>query len=335
LSLSKQSSPGEVAWGEASGPVNIALVKYWGKRNIDLNLPGSDSLSLTLDSPRVTCQIWPGQGEDQIFWTVDKKTWELTGMLMAPYLRVLKVVRTLREDPGPLLLRLSAPIMPARGFASSAAAMAGVAKALDLALNLGLGQEGLSILARIGSGSACRSVPGGLVWWKAGERPDGSDSHASSVFGPDYWSSLRLIFVDLVQGPKLVSSTEGMIRTAQSSPLYKAWLETCDSSIGLMIDAFRRRSLAALGAMAEENARSMHGVALAANPPVLYMSRETIYFIEALLRAREQGLRAWFTLDAGPNPVLLTTSQDQGEVEAFLTAGELSWSVHSCGPGVG
>ena len=187
-------------------------------------------------------------------------------------------------------------------------------------------------LARTGRGSASRSIQGGFCTWHRGSRPDGADSFATQDFPESHWPELRLLACIVSAETKEVSSREGMQATVETSPYYPAWVEDAEAEVSRAREAVRRRDLAALGALAERNAWRMHATALAAEPPLCYLKPQTLALLLALPPARARGCPVFFTLDAGPNPVLLTTAEHLAHVEALARASGAT-DVVRCAPG--
>lgn len=306
---------------------NIALVKYWGKRDEELVLPHQSSLSVTLGPLSVTATVELGAEYDEV---------EINGVTARGLERerVLRLVDRVLEgrSPGPVRVATRGDFPPAAGLASSAAAFAALAVAARAAAGLPRSPREESILARLGSGSACRSVQGGVCVWRRGERADGADSFAEQLFGPEHWPALRMSVAIVRREEKRVKSRDGMRATVLSSPYYRAWVEDAEREIPRAIDLAARRDLAGLGELAERNAWRMHATALGADPPLCYLAPTTLAVIERVARAREEGTPVWFTLDAGPNPVLLTEAAHEDSVERLAReAGALD--VLRCGPG--
>lgn len=314
---------------------NIALVKYWGKRNEKLILPHQSSLSVTLGPLSVTTSVEfaSGRGEDQV---------ELNGKVAqgAERQRVVDALKLVRADAKARLgVTLGAARMVSRGdfpasagLASSAAAFAALAVAARAAAGFERDTKAESILARQGSGSACRSIEGGFVRWNRGKRPDGRDSFAEQLFDADHWPSLRLLVGMVSREEKEVKSRDGMRSTVETSPYYPAWAKDAEREVKEIVRHLKRRDLEAVGEIAEKNAWRMHASALAADPPLCYLKPATLAVIESCRELRKQGVGAWFTLDAGPNPVLLTSEKDEARVAEMIRAHGAAEVVH-CSPG--
>lgn len=328
--------------GRASGTsctaiagTNIALVKYWGKRAGTMNLPAAGSLSLTLREldTRTTVRFDPQASDGDRVRLNGQDADEGTRRRVSSFLDLI------REQAG---ISSSAEVVTentvptAAGLASSASGFAALALAASRAAGLTLAPEALSVLARRGSGSAARSIFGGLVEMQAGTRDDGTDAYARPLPAGDAdgWP-LRLVVAVTAEGPKAIGSTEAMRRTAQTSPYYKAWVDSVDVDLRDARAAIRERDLRRLGAVAERSALRMHASALAADPPILYWSPSTIAAMDTVRQLRHQGIDAFFTIDAGPHVKVLCEPTHAAEIEAALakTPGVLRTIVASPGRG--
>lgn len=300
---------------------NFALVKYWGKRDERLVLPHQSSVSLTASPLSVKTTVELGAGSEEV---------ALNGReARGPERdRVLQLVRWASEAagirPGSIRVRSQGDFPEAAGLASSAAAFAALAVAVRSALGLPREPREESMLARRGSGSASRSVEGGVCVWERGARPDGRDSFARQMFPPEHWPSLRLVVAVLSREKKALSSREAMRLSVQTSPFYAAWVEDAEGMVTELAEAIRNRDLARTGELAELSSSRMHAVALAGRPPTLFFGPKTVEVLSRAREAREAGLPVWVTVDAGPNPVLLTDSAHQEAVAALArSAGAL------------
>ena len=314
---------------------NIALVKYWGKRDERLVLPHQSSLSLTLAPLSVTTTV---------DFTGDSDDVEINGKLAAgaELSRVVGLLELVRKDARrELKVKLgSAHVLSrgdfpaAAGLASSAAAFAALSVAARTAAGFEPDTKAESRLARRGSGSACRSIEGGFVRWNRGRRADGRDSFAEQVFSETHWPDLRLLVAMVSREEKAVKSRDGMRSTVATSPYYAAWAKDAEAEVAHILRFIKRRDLEGVGTIAERNAWRMHATALAADPPLCYLKPETLKVIQAVAEERKSGVGIWFTLDAGPNPVLLTTAKDEARaVEVVRSCGAAE--VVRCFPGGG
>ncbi|MBE2251517.1 MAG: diphosphomevalonate decarboxylase [Myxococcus sp.] len=301
----------------ASAHPNIALVKYWGKRDERLILPHQSSLSVTLGPLSVTTTVEfddrPGDDEVRINGQV------AAGSERARVVELLGLVRKATKQKLGRARMVSVGDFPAAaGLASSAAAFAALAVAARTAAGLPRDTRAESILARRGSGSASRSVQGGFVRWNRGRRADGADSFGEQLFDAAHWPSLRLLVGMVSREEKEVKSRDGMRTTVETSPYYPAWAKDAEAEVARIVPFIRRRDLEAVGELAEKNAWRMHATAFAADPPLCYLKPETLAVIERCRELRKKGVGAWFTLDAGPNPVLLTSKADEAKVVKVL-----------------
>lgn len=308
---------------------NIALVKYWGKRDEALILPHQSSLSVTLAPLSVTTTVeWGAFPED----TVELNGKVAQGSERSRVVAALDAVRAGVPALGMAKVVSRGDFPAAAGLASSAAGFAALAVAARAAAGLPRDVKAESILARKGSGSACRSIQGGVCAWRRGEKADGGDSYAEQLFPEGHWPELRLLVAMVSREEKEVKSRDGMKSTVETSPYYPAWAIDAEAELPRAQAAIAARDLDLLGALAERNAWRMHATALAADPPLCYLKPQTLALILALPKARASGVPVYFTLDAGPNPVLLTLAKFENQV-AELAAQSGASEVVRCRPG--
>jgi diphosphomevalonate decarboxylase len=295
---------------------NIALVKYWGKRDVALNLPAAGSLSLTLDrlGTRTTVAFDDGDG-DRLVLDGAPAGATATARVSA----FLDRVRARAEIARRALVTSVNSVPTAAGLASSASGFAALALAATRAAGLELPAAELSALARIGSGSAARSIFGGFVEMARGERADGTDAVARPMPEGDGWD-VRLVVAITATGPKAIGSTAAMTHTARTSPFYDAWLAGVPGDLAAARAAIAARHLPALGAVAERSALRMHAAALAADPAVIYWNAATMAAMDRVHALRAQGTSVFFTIDAGPHVKALCRTGDADAVAAALRA---------------
>jgi diphosphomevalonate decarboxylase len=314
----------------ARSNVNVALVKYWGKRDPALNLPATGSISLTLDGLSVEARVSFGDGAaDEL--TIDGEP--ARGDERARLERFLDIVRDEAGRSDAARVTTHSQVPRGAGLASSAAAFAALALAGSRAAGLRLDAPALSALARRGSGSAARSIFGGFVEWHRGERADGSDSVAEPLLAAAEWN-LRVVVAITHGGPKAVSSRDGMAR-AGASPLYPAWVASVPGDLAEARAAIRARDLEALGHLAEHSALKMHAVGLAARPPLLYWKGATVECVHRVWSLRADGIPAFVTIDAGPQVKVLCRPDDAPHVAEALGAVPGVQRVLTCAPGGG
>ncbi|MFD4374834.1 diphosphomevalonate decarboxylase [Streptomyces sp. NPDC058486] len=295
--------------GTAIAHPNIALVKYWGKRDEDLILPYAPSLSLTLDVfPTTTSvRLAPGAGADTVVLDGAMATGS-TQQRVSDFLDLVRE-RAGRSERAVVETRNTVPT--GAGLASSSSGFAALALAASTAYGLTLDRVALSRLARRGSGSACRSVWGGYALWRTGEEEGGDpdlDSYAVPVLAAEM--DLALVISIVESGPKAVSSREAMRHTVATSPCYQSWAASNGSDLDAMHLALRRGDPEAVGEIAERSALGMHATMLAARPAVRYWTPATLAVLDAVLRLRHDGVSAYASIDAGPNVKVLCRGAD-------------------------
>lgn len=304
---------------------NIALVKYWGKRDERLILPHQSSLSVTLGPLSVTTTVEWGVAADH----VEIGGEVARGSEATRVVAMLDLLRAEKPSLGKARVISRGDFPKAAGLASSAAGFAALAVAARAAGGWARDVRAESILARQGSGSACRSIQGGVCVWHRGQKPDGTDSFATQEA---QWPELRLLVAMVSREEKEVKSRDGMRSAVETSPYYDAWTKDAEGEIPRALEAIRKKDLKAIGELAERNAWRMHATSLAADPPLCYLKPQTLEVIEALRALRRDGVPAYFTLDAGPNPVVLTDAAHEDAVEKALVKLGAS-SVVRCVPG--
>lgn len=290
---------------KAFAPSNIALCKYWGKRDQELNLPVTSSLSVSLGNKGTTTEIAVSETPyDQAIINGNLVDWvSPVGKRLLQFLNLFRVSSDLHFS---IVSNSNIPI--GAGLASSASGFASIVLALNLLFDWGLTEKELSILARLGSGSAARSIWHGFVEWHAGIRSDGMDSHGEYI--SETWPELCVGLLILNEREKSISSREAMQRTVSTSPLYSAWPSKVAHDLSTLKQAITYKDFAMLGKAAEWNALTMHATMLSAWPMVNYALPETLLAMQQVMQLRNEGLSLYFTQDAGPNLKLLFLEKD-------------------------
>lgn len=305
----------------AFAPSNIALCKYWGKRNNELNLPITSSLSISLGNKGAHIDLFLRAERDEIILNdklIDPST---------PFAKRLSDFLDLFSTDLHFHCNIKTNIPIAAGLASSASGFAAVTLALNQLFDWKLSSSELSILARLGSGSACRSIEPGFVEWDAGIRADGMDSFGSML---DFkWPELRVGLLMLNTHTKPLSSREAMLRTVETSELYRSWPSKVSYDLMQLKEAIFTQDFARLGQVAESNALAMHATMLSAWPPILYSLPDTFSAMQKIWELRREGLSVYFTQDAGPNLKLLFEEKDQAIVKSHFPNLDVILSVLS------
>ncbi|MGB1237615.1 MAG: diphosphomevalonate decarboxylase [Pseudomonadales bacterium] len=292
-------------------PSNIALCKYWGKREVELNLPTNASLSVSLAHLGTTTEIRHSDtGEDSVL--LNNQAQSLDSDFARKVIAFVDLFR--RAQHLPLIIDTRNNIPTAAGLASSASGFAALTLGLNQFFALELPLPVLSAFARMGSGSASRSVYTGFVRWDMGLQDDGMDSIAKPL--EMQWSTLRIGLIKVSSAAKAVGSRTGMQRTIQSSTLYANWPAQAAADIETLEHAIAAQDFAALGACAEQNAMTMHATMMAAWPPLVYWQPDSLSAMQKVWQLREAGVAVYFTMDAGPNLKLLFNEESEALIRA-------------------
>ncbi|KAI1262288.1 diphosphomevalonate decarboxylase [Xylariaceae sp. FL1019] len=320
----------EIYRASTTAPVNIAVVKYWGKRDAKLNLPTNSSLSVTLSQDDLrtlttaTCSSSYGVEGDSL--TLNGAPSDISGARTQACLRELRTLRDALEQKDPSLPKLSA--MPLRivsennfptaaGLASSAAGFAALVRAIADLYELPSSPTELSLVSRQGSGSACRSLFGGYVAWQMGSKADGTDSKAVQVAPASYWPDMRALVLVVSAAKKGVSSSSGMQQTVATSDMFQRRIETVvPKHMKLMEEAIAARDFPKFAEVTMKDSNSFHSTCSDTYPPIYYMndvSRAAVRAVEAINAAAGKTIAA-YTFDAGPNAVVYYLEEDKATV---------------------
>ncbi|KAJ9270970.1 hypothetical protein DTO212C5_2915 [Paecilomyces variotii] len=303
-----------------TAPVNIAVIKYWGKRDAALNLPTNSSLSVTLSQQSLrtlTTASCAATYPASDTLTLNGKPQDIqSSKRTLACLSSLRDLRRALENADPSLPKLSAyPLRivsennfpTAAGLASSAAGFAALVRAIADLYELPQSPTELSRIARQGSGSACRSLMGGYVAWRAGTKADGSDSIAEEVASASHWPDMRAMVLVVSAEKKDVPSTEGMQTTVATSSLFSTRAElTVPARMAAIEAAIRDRDFPTFAEITMRDSNGFHATCLDSWPPIFYMndvSRAAVRIVHDINRAAAKTVAA-YTFDAGPNAVI-------------------------------
>jgi diphosphomevalonate decarboxylase len=307
---------------------NIALIKYWGNRNDTARLPAADSVSMTLNSPSVEIEVdhaeqlsvksFNAEGVEKILKEKDIARFAKHLELTKRYLAELGAPDAF---PASASLIIRSHIPSAIGLASSAAVFGCLAKAYAglITQTLQLDDRRISVIARLGSGSAARSIFEGYASLLAGTGEALDSSYAELVAPASHWKLHDIVIVPS-QDEKKVGSTEGHA-SAWSSSLYAERLAAMPRRNKECIEAIRAKDFEKLRRAAEEDSLDMHAVMRSQNPPLEYLSEETWRIIREVTELRDhEKLDVLYTMDAGPTVHLLCTGAALPTVAAFARA---------------
>jgi len=279
----------------AKAPANIAFIKYWGKNNEKLRLPANSSISMNLSGAFTTTSVeFDERFKKDTFFLNDVVAKQEEANRISKH---IDLIRSIAKITTRAMVVSKNNFPKGVGIASSASGFAALTVAASKAAGLNLSEKELSILARLGSGSACRSIPDGFVEWKMGN--SSNKSYAHSLFEPNYWNIYDLIVV-VGENSKKVSSTEGHA-IAESSPFYKTRIVGMEEKIKEIKLAMKNRDFTRFGKILEAEAVNMHTVMMTSAPPLYYWYPETLNVMAKVIGFRERGIECYFTIDAGPN----------------------------------
>jgi diphosphomevalonate decarboxylase len=299
-------------------PANIAFIKYWGQRDPKLVLPVNDSFSMNLSSCITTIEM--ERVEDPTVQEMEIKLFQKEEYQKATESQILKVTefyktakKFLHETKDFGFKIKSANSFPMKaGIASSASFFSALAFAFAKCFERDLDEKALSILARLsGSGSACRSVPDGFVWWHKGV--NSPDSYAESIAPPDYWDIADLVLV-VSADEKKTGSQDGHTG-AQTSTFFEERLKYLETATQEMKTAFLQKDFTKFGTMVEAEAYNFSNILKTQKPPLEYWTDGTIQCIAEIEHLRKQGKECYFTVDAGANLHLICQQKDMQILE--------------------
>ena len=315
----------------AKAHTNIALVKYWGKKDQELIIPQTNSLSLTLNEFYTTTTVSFDNHLTSDLVAIDQQT--LSKQAAKKVIHVLDIVRQLSGIKAFARVESINHVPTAAGLASSASAFAALAGAASAAAGLNLSGRDLSRLARRGSGSATRSIYGGLVEWQKGT--DDTSSFAQPILeNVDFPIEMLAVLVDTKK--KKVSSRSGMQFSVETSPYYDAWRQVVANDMIAIKQAIKAKDIDQIGHIAEENALRMHALTFSADPGFTYFNGETLTIIKAVEDLRNQGVNCYYTMDAGPNVKVIYDRGNRSKIVEELSniVGPERLVVSQPGPGI-
>jgi diphosphomevalonate decarboxylase len=292
---------------------NIALIKYWGNCDPHTRIPANGSISMNLDGlySRVQVNFDPDLMSDKLILNGTLTSGQRLVRVSEHLNRVrhLAGIKTFAHVNGSNNFPMGA------GIASSASAFAALSLAASKAVGLDLSERELSRLARQGSGSACRSIPGGYVEWKVAGCEQ--DSYAFSIAPPEHWDLVDCIAI-VSREHKTTGSTEGH-NLAYTSPLQGARVDDAPRRLDICRRAILEHDFIALAEVVELDSNQMHAVMMTSDPPLFYWHPATIAIMQAVRIWREEGLLAFYTIDAGANVHVICPASYQRHITSKLT----------------
>ncbi|XP_053679424.1 diphosphomevalonate decarboxylase [Anopheles nili] len=310
-------------------PVNIAIIKYWGKRDDDLILPINDSISVTLSTDHLRTRTTITAGPE-----LSKNVLRLNGVeesfdnprIQRCLTEVRKRAKASGKCPNPAMIDWNIHVESennfptAAGLASSAAGYA--CFVYTLATLYGIECEELSGIARMGSGSACRSLYSGYVQWVRGDRSDGADSIAVQLAPASTWPEMHVLILVVNDHKKATASTHGMATSVKTSDLLKYRATECvPQRVQQLQKAIREHDFETFGRLAMRDSNQFHAVCLDTYPPCFYMndvSRKIIQLVHKINSFASESIKVAYSFDAGPNACLFLLEKDVPEVSAIV-----------------
>ena len=278
---------------------SLALIKYWGKqKNTAPNIPATTSVAVTLDTLQSTVSI-------------SESTHAQSTFMLNNIAQSLETVQLLQKEILPEqspLLQIPIEIQAhnnfptAAGLASSSSGYAALVQGLSAFYKIQYNTQQLSTIARIGSGSASRSVYDGFTVWNTGS------AYAKSLAPASHWKELRVLVAAPYLHEKHISSRQAMIHTQNTSPYFSSWHTYNDTLAVEAQHAILDKDLEKLGILIQSSYSAMHASMLASRPPVFYWNTKSIELINIANTLRAQGVPVWETMDAGPQVKFITLS---------------------------
>ena len=286
---------------------NLAFIKYWGRKDEALRLPSNGSISMNLSalSTTTTVEFSKEFSKDEI--VIDG---EIIVKESERVTKHLDRIRTIAKSDLRAKVVSQNNFPSGTGLSSSSSGFAALTIAAAKALELTLSEKELSILARQGSGSACRSIPGGFVEWLDGDTSE--SSYALSIFPADHWSLVDIVAV-VSNEKKDVSTSVGMM-SAASSPFYESRIKNISHKIEQVKQFIADRDFTRFGELVESEALEMHAIMLTSHPSLIYWSEGTLRLMKEIKKWRSEGLEAYFTINTGQDIHILCEEKTKNDL---------------------
>lgn len=290
----------------AVAPSNIAFVKYWGKKDEVLRLPENGSVSMCLSNMLTTTTVEFAEKYTEDDVEVKGEGTEGKARIIAHLERIRKLAGS-----GSKAKVVSKNNFPSgTGLSSSASGFAALTLAASKAIGVGLTEKELSILARQGSGSACRSIPTGFTEWLDGSSSE--KSYAISLYGPDYWQICDVVAV-VSKEKKDISTTEGQKLTG-SSIFYQERLKNIKNKIEVIKKLIREKDFTAFGEMLEAEALELHAIMLTSKPSLIYLMPNSLLLMKSVKKWRNEGFECYFTVNTGQDVHIIIEKKNVSEL---------------------
>jgi diphosphomevalonate decarboxylase len=312
---------------------NIALTKYWGKKNAELKTPYNSSTSVTLEGLQTTTTVEFDEKYSEDIFVLDGDEYKFG---QDEYDEVKEQLDIIRGKAG---IQTNAKVVSkndfptSAGFASSASGLAALTFAASKAASLDLSTKELSIISRMGSGSASRSLIDGFAIWHKGEKSE--ESFAEQIAPKEHWPEFRILGCVISKKQKKIKSRAGMKQSVETSPIFEQWYTNAEKDAAQMVELIKAKDFEALGNLAQNNCILMHACAMTTRPPVIYWADGTMQVIHRVLELQDEGVKAYFTIDGGPQVKVICLKQDVPKLKDELTKLDMVQEIIECKPGHG
>lgn len=291
---------------------NVAFIKYWGKKDEILRLPTNGSLSMNVSEFTTTTTVEFSEHFERDEVIIDKKN------ISDETDRVIKHLDRIRKMAN---ISMYAKVMSENNFpsgtglSSSSSGFAALTAAAAKAAGLSLEEKELSILARQGSGSACRSIPDGFVEWLDGDTSEAS--YAASVFPANYWNIVDVVAVVSTE-KKDVSTSDGM-KHANTSPFFEIRNDHMAKKLEKAKLFIQQKDFQNFGELIEAEALEMHAIMITSQPSLIYWSQGTLKLMKLIKKWRNEGIQSYFTINTGQDIHIICEPKDVPALQEKLT----------------
>ena len=277
---------------------NIAIIKYWGKKDTVKIIPATSSISLTLENmyTETTLSSLPASAQSDEFY--------INGVLQdqAEHKKMSNIVDRVRPQGAGFVRMDTNNNMPtAAGLSSSSSGLSALVKACNDFFELHLSTKELAQKAKLASGSSSRSFYGPIAAW---------DKDSGEIYSVKTDLKLAMIMLVLYDQKKPISSREGMKRCAETSTTFDDWVRQSEEDYKAMLTYLSNNDFSKVGELTEKNTLAMHATTQTATPAFSYLTEKSYEAMDFIKQLRSQGERCYFTMDAGPNVKVLCLEED-------------------------
>tara|TARA_B100001059_G_scaffold150481_1_gene150333 strand:+ start:71 stop:1024 length:954 start_codon:yes stop_codon:yes gene_type:complete len=303
---------------------NIALIKYWGKRNTIKNLPAVDSISITLDNlwTEMNVMFSSDLSNDELFIN-EKKQNNIS--------RVKNCIDSIcgeQRDYASIMSRCNFPI--SAGLASSSSSFSALVVAINSLMKKKWNTQLLANQAGSVSGSAARSILGGIVKLNN----ESEKIRITQLLSPNDWP-LRVVIAITDKKEKAISSSKAMKLSADTSPFYSSWVEEQNDDIKEANSFISKKDFEGLASISEHNCMKMHSIMWTTRPSIVYWNATTIDCMQAIRDLQRNGESVFFTIDAGPQIKAICLPENEEKIAKKLNEIKGVQSIMTSGLGSG